>query len=396
VPLAPLEDARARGLVRAFPDDLEPSYVASVVSLSPGGSVDRSSTIVHTALHGVGTRLVRTILARAGFADVRSVAEQAEPDGAFPTVAFPNPEEKGALDLSYALANEVGADLVLANDPDVDRLAVAVRDPSRRGSGAEFRQLTGNEVGVLLGHYLLTERDTSGDRMVVASCVSSPMLGVVAAGLGVHYEETLTGFKWIANRAMDVERESGKRFVFGYEEALGYTVGTLVRDKDGISAALVLAELWASRRAQGKTLFDELEAIYRRFGLFVSAQVSITKKGADGVARIREMMSRLRAASPAHIGALAVEATTDVEAGSRRRSSGQVDAIALPKSDVLMFALAGGSRIIARPSGTEPKIKFYFDVREPIAEGEALAAATARANANMEALKTAFVALASG
>ncbi len=389
IPLMPLDEARAKDLLREFPSDLEPSYVDAVVALSPGGDVDRTAPIVHTALHGVGTRLVRLVLERAGFTHVRSVAEQAEPDGAFPTVAFPNPEEKGALDLSFALAEKEHADLVIANDPDVDRLAIAVRD----GAG-KFRQLTGNEVGVLLGHWLMTERDTSGERMVVASCVSSPMLGVIAEKLGVHYEETLTGFKWIANRAMEVERETGKRFVFGYEEALGYTVGTLVRDKDGISAALVLAELWAARRVAGKSLLDELETIYRRFGLFVSGQVAITMKGQDGVAKIGALMDGLRAKPPARVGDLAVVATTDVERGTRVLADGATKPIALPKSDVLMYALEGGSRIVARPSGTEPKIKFYFDVREPIADGEALAAAEARANAKMDALKKAFVALA--
>src|SRR5262249_39122081 len=154
-----------------------------------------------------------------------------EPDGAFPTVAFPNPEEKGALDLALALARKEDAELILANDPDVDRLAVAVRDKEGR-----YVQLTGNQVGTLLGHYLLTE-GPGGDRIVPASIVSSPMLGVIAGSFGVRYEETLTGFKWIANRAMELERETGARFVFGYEEALGYTVGPLVRDKDGISAA---------------------------------------------------------------------------------------------------------------------------------------------------------------
>ncbi|MFO0615496.1 MAG: phospho-sugar mutase [Polyangiaceae bacterium] len=400
IPIAPLDEAREMDLMRDFPLDLEPAYIDGVVAMSPRGTSDRDAPIVHTALHGVGSRLVRLVFERCDFGNVHSVREQEEPDGAFPTVAFPNPEEKGALDLAYALARERGAELIIANDPDVDRLAIAIRANEERAHATHgFVQLTGNEVGVLLGHYLLTrEGPPAGpeDRMVVASCVSSPMLGVIAEKLGVHYEETLTGFKWIANRAMEVERTARKRFVFGYEEALGYTVGTLVRDKDGISAALVFAELWAARRAEGKSMFDELEALYRRYGLFVSGQVSITMKGADGVAKIRGMMERLRADPPSKVGDLAVLTTTDVARGTRRAADGTLTPVALPTSDVLLYALEGKNRVIARPSGTEPKIKFYFDVCEPIADGEPLPAAEARAAAKMEKLKAAFVALAGG
>ncbi|XXT14877.1 phospho-sugar mutase [Sorangium sp. So ce429] len=395
VPRVPFDEARQRGLVRDFPEELEQSYLRAIRGLGVRGDGDRGLRIVYTPLHGVGNRLVRTALAQAGFTRVTSVPEQAEPDGAFPTVAFPNPEEKGAMDLAFALAKKEGADLVLANDPDVDRLAVAVRRPD-----GEYAQLTGNQVGVLLGHYLLTEGQAQGGggakerRLVLASCVSTPMLGAIAAALGVHYEETLTGFKWIANRAMDIERSTGARFVFGFEEALGYTIGPVVRDKDGISAAAVLAELAAVRRAEGKTLLDELETLTRRYGLYMSGQRSYTLRGVDGVGRIAAIMAALRKSPPAEVGGVPVAAWRDFEARTRTSSDGKTESLVLPPSNVLVYELDGGSRIIARPSGTEPKIKFYFDVREEVAPDEPLGDVEARATARLDALARAFSGLA--
>ena len=233
------------------------------------------------------------MLTEGGFFNVSTVPSQAEPDRSFPSVSSPNPEEKGALDLAISLAKERHAELVLANDPDVDRLAVAVRDAE-----GSFVQLTGNQVGALLGHYVLTEGPAvEGRRVVISSVVSSPALGVIARALGVDYEQTLTGFKWIANRAIELERQ-GATFVYGYEEALGYTVGTLVRDKDGISSALLVAELAAILRAEGRTLLDDLESLARTYGLFVSRQRSVTLPGVDGAARIANAMQRLRASPP--------------------------------------------------------------------------------------------------
>jgi phosphomannomutase len=297
------------------------------------------------------------------------------------------------MDLSFALARKTGAELVLANDPDADRLAVAVPS-SEAGSG--YLQLTGNQVGVLLGHYLLTEaKDRGADRCVLVSIVSSPLLGVIAGALGVAYDETLTGFKWIANRAMELERqaESPKRFIFGYEEALGYSVGDVVRDKDGVSAAVMVAEMVAWLRDQKRTLLGELDAIHRRYGLFVSSQVNITRPGATGVAEIRAIMAHLRASSPRAFGPHEVAVVRDYEAQTATRlADGKVTRLTLPKSNVLAFELTSGSRIIARPSGTEPKIKFYFDVRSAVAEGEPMKDAEARANATMAELSRLFVA----
>jgi phosphomannomutase len=372
-----LEVLRAQGRVTDAPADAEAAYLAAVGSLAVHPTAgDRSLRIVYTPLHGVGDALARRALAAARFTQVESVPEQQRPDGAFPTVAFPNPEEPGAMDRALALATASAADLVLANDPDADRLAVAVRD------GDAYRQLTGNELGVLLGHYLLTEKPATRPRAVLASIVSSPLLGLIAADLGVRYEETLTGFKWIANRAIALERE-GCEFVFGYEEALGYCVGNVVYDKDGISAAVLAAEVAAVLRERGETPPGALDAIARRWGVFTSAQVSLTRAGARGVAAIASMMAALRSAPPTQLAGDRVVAVIDYQAEQNRA--------ALPRSDVIAFELASGSRVIARPSGTEPKAKFYFDVREAVAGGD-LAAARSRAQAALERLKSAFMA----
>jgi phosphomannomutase len=392
----PLDVLRARGLVNDAPADIERAYLDAVRTLAVHPDAgDRSLRIVYTPLHGVGDALVTRALAEARFTAVASVPEQQRPDGAFPTVSFPNPEEPGSMDRAFALARATAADLVLANDPDADRLAVAVRAPvdasgAPQDGGEPYRQLTGNELGVLLGHYLLTERPATRPRVVLASIVSSPLLGRIAADLGVRYEETLTGFKWIAHRAIAVARE-GQEFVFGYEEALGYCVGGVVFDKDGVSAAVLAAEVAAVLRERGQTVLDALDGIARRWGLFTSRQVSVTRRGAAGVAAIRAMMDALRTAPPEHVGGDEVVAVADYDARLRwDRRAGTRNELALPKSNVVTLELASGSRIIARPSGTEPKAKFYFDVREEVAASEPVAAARARAGALMTRLVDAF------
>jgi len=391
-----LDEAMKSGLVRVLGPDVANTYLAEVKKLGLREDGDRSLSIVYTPMHGVGDELARRAYADAGFPNVVSVPEQQKPDGRFPTVEFPNPEEKGAMDLAFALARARKADLVVANDPDADRLAIALPNAA---SPTGYQQLTGNQVGALLGHYILTgglrsERAVGKDPAVLASIVSSPMLGVMAAELGAHYEEVLTGFKWIANRALDLKKEKGWPFLFGFEEALGYTVGELVRDKDGISAAVVFAELTAVLREQGTTVLAHLESLYRRYGLFVSSQVSLTKKGAEGIAELRAIMARLRKSPPWKVADQEVVTVRDYMNQVITAKDGSTTPLLLPRSDVLTFDLASGSRIIARPSGTEPKAKFYFDVREPIAEGETLASANTRAEATMKKLADAFVAIA--
>lgn len=389
LPVMELAQARECGVVRDVDDAITQRYLRAIEQLSLHREGRGGMRIVYTPMHGVGLPTATEALRRAGFVDVFPVEEQAEPDGEFPTVRFPNPEEPGAMDLAFAAARRHGADLIIANDPDADRLAIAV--PNRRADG--YVQLSGNQVGVLLAYYLLVHHPAPpADRLVVTTIVSSPMLGVMAEREGARYLETLTGFKWITNAAMELEGATGSTFLTGYEEALGYTVGTVVRDKDGVSAAAVFAEMAAFLRAQGRTVLDELETMYRKYGLFLSRQVSRWHRGLDGAERIQTIMAGLRARPPERIGGLDVVARRDYQVQTRTTREGTVQALALPKSNVLAFELEGGSRVVARPSGTEPKIKFYFDHREVVKEDETLDEAEARANNRVEQLVAAFAA----
>ncbi len=392
VPRPMAKEARGRGLLLDVPTDVESKYLDAIDALGLHRGHGADMVIAYTPLHGVGHRLARKALERAGFTKLHTVAEQAEPDGAFPTVAFPNPEEKGAMDLVIALATQVGAELVIANDPDADRLSVATRD--RDG---KWVQLTGNEVGALLAYYVLVEDPKpANDRLVVTTIVSSPLLGELARRLNVRFEETLTGFKWISHRALDVEHQTGTRFAFGYEEALGYTVGTAVRDKDGIGSARVFAELAAYYRAVHKrSVLEQLDEVYRNVGVYVSGQHNVTAKGAEGAARIARIMDAFRSGPPDAIGDAKIEQVTDVLRGERWKNGHEArEKLALAPSNVIAYALEGGSRITLRPSGTEPKIKYYFDVREPVADGESIDAARTRAKAKLTELMRAFVTMA--
>jgi phosphomannomutase len=380
--------SRAQGLWKDAPERVENAYFEQILALRPtrvGGELG----IVYTAMHGVGGRWALHALRAAGFTNVHPVKEQLEPDGTFPTVRFPNPEEKGAMDLSSTLAAKLGADLVLANDPDADRLAVMARD----GAGA-LRMLTGDEVGVLLGYALLTQRERVPGKtpLVISTIVSSAQLSAIAKARGARFEATLTGFKWIANRALALEPE-GFDFVFGYEEALGYTVGTVARDKDGVGTAVVVAELAAWCLTQGLTLLTYLEKIQREHGLFTGRQYNATLTGSTGAAAIKAVMQAFREQPPTAIGAAAVLASNDYAAQSRLEA-GTRSPLSLPKSNVLSWELAGGGRVTLRPSGTEPKIKVYFEVREAVAADEPMPAARARALAHLAALEADFLALA--
>ncbi len=334
------------------------AYLADVLALRvrTGGQPLR---VVYTPLHGVGAPFVEEVLARAGCIDVHTVPEQREPDGRFPTVAFPNPEEEGALDLALALADEVGADLVVANDPDADRLALAV--PVSGG----WRRLTGNEIGNLLAEELLEHGDHPEPRGVANTIVSSTRLARIAQAHGVRYAATLTGFKWLARVSMALAAEGGT-LVLGYEEALGYSVGGLVRDKDGVSAALIAVDLVAASKAAGRSLVDLLDDQDRRYGALAGRQTALVRKGAEGLAAIRAAMGGLRESAPASIGGCAVVAVTDLQAGTRTTADG-VETVDLPRSNVLAFELEGGHRALVRPSGTEPKLKLYVEAMAPSA-----------------------------
>jgi phosphomannomutase len=368
-----LDELRRNGLLIDLDESLHDEYLDAVVALRASPALDgRALVTAYTPLHGVGALSVEAGMKRAGFPQLHTEPSQREPDPEFPTVAFPNPEEKGAMDRVLALAADVKADLVLANDPDADRLCVAVPE------GAGYRVLTGDQVGALLADYLL-EVSAKDKRMVATTIVSSQLLGFLAQQAGADYRETLTGFKWIGNAAMEFEQQHAGRFVMGYEEALGYSIGPLVRDKDGVSAAIIFAELAAWNRERGRSVLDQLDDIYRRVGLFVTEQVSLTKPGSEGMAEIKAAMTEFRQRPPKAIAGHAVERVLDLARGEG----------GLPPSDVLVFKLAGGRRVIMRPSGTEPKLKSYYEVRVEVAAGEPIAAARARGQAELVRLRDA-------
>ena len=254
------------------------------------------------------------------------------------------------MDMVESLGSAEGADLVIANDPDADRLAVSVSDAGR------WRRLTGNEIGVLLADFILRRVGSGSGDLVINSIVSSPMLGSVAAAHGARFEQCLTGFKWIANAAMDLEQH-GFRFVFGYEEALGFTVGPVVRDKDGISAAVWFADLVAAEAEHSRTVLDRLGDLWKEHGLWMSAQHSVKRPGSDGAMEIAAAMGRLRTATPQEVSGRAVVGVTDFAEGGTDRPRW------LPATNLVVLHLEGGSRVLARPSGTELKLKFYADTR---------------------------------
>ena len=338
------------------------SYLHETAALvAPGGP--RDLVTVYTPLHGVGGESVVEVMRRAGFPAPHVTTAQAEPDPDFPTVAFPNPEEPGAMDLAMDLAAQVDADLVVANDPDADRCAVAVPGPQG------WRMLRGDEVGVLLADFLLR----SGVQGVYATTiVSSSLLGRMAAAHHQEHTETLTGFKWLG-------RVDG--LAFAYEEALGYCVApNLVRDKDGVSALLRIVELAALLKAEGRTLGDRLDDIAREHGLHATAQLSVR---VSDLSRITDAMARLRTTPPERLGGLDVERVDDLATGSAH----------LPPTEGLRYELADGARVVVRPSGTEPKIKCYLEVVVPVEGGpeaaeDAVDAARISATGRLDAIRT--------
>jgi phosphomannomutase len=344
------------------PAGLFERYLDEIAPVLPALSPSTDFRIAYTPLHGVGAKFVKRAFERFGFADLRVVPEQEAPDGRFPTTPFPNPEEKGSLDLGLAFAEREGAELLLANDPDADRLSAAVATPSGR-----FVKLSGNQIGVLLADELLSRTvATEGTpALVLASVVSSPMFEKLARARGARFEPTLTGFKWLWSAALELERERRGTFVFACEEALGYSVSPAVRDKDGISSALLLAALARRLRGEGKSLLDRLAELYRELGLWVSVQHSVVRPGARGVAEIESAMQRLVAEPPSTLLDRRVSRVRNFrEPGDRPRWLGVADLVELE--------LEGGGRVLARPSGTEPKLKIYVDLEAPLGASDSV------------------------
>jgi phosphomannomutase len=340
---------------KVLDEEIVDRYLDTVAELAEDGP--RDLTVVYTPLHGVGGTTVLRVLEAAGFREPAVVAQQEQPDPDFPTVAFPNPEEPGAMDLAMALAEQRGADLVVANDPDADRCAAAVPGPHG------WRMLRGDEVGALLAHALL-RRGRSGT--YACSIVSSSLLGKMVAAAGERYVETLTGFKWIG-RVDDL--------VFGYEEALGYCVDPEhVKDKDGVSALLLLCELAAQAKADGRTLTDLLDDLALQHGLHATDQLSVR---VTDLGEIAATMDRLRTSPPTELGGLAVERVDDLSLGSPE----------LPPTEGLRYRLTGGARVIVRPSGTEPKLKGYLEVVVPVNPEDGVDAARIAAVGRLDALR---------
>ena len=330
--------------VELLGDRVREDYLAAISTL-PDPQGPREVRIVHTAMHGVGTETALAALHRTGFTEVHTVSKQAEPDPDFPTVAFPNPEEPGAIDLALELARTVEADVVIANDPDADRCAAAVQDPHR---GA-WRMLTGDELGVLLGDHLVRRHGYRGG--LARSIVSSRWLAAIAGSAGLRAPTTLTGFKWIA-RAPGI--------VFGYEEAIGYCVQPeVVRDKDGLSAALMIAEMAAWAKAEGTTLIGRLDELAAEHGLYTTSQLSIR---VEDLSLIGEMMERLRQAPPTTLLSSPVVEDQDLSRGS-------VGTTGLPPTEGILLRSEDDTRVVVRPSGTEPKLKCYLEVVTQLPDG---------------------------
>jgi phosphomannomutase len=374
IPCCPLADAGV-ALV-PFGPELEQAYLDELAaSLPPVRGRAGPLRIAYTPLHGVGLSLARRALQQRGGFELDVVAEQAEPDGNFPTTPKPNPEEPGTLDLVLSLAARTHADLLLANDPDADRLAAG----AARASG-ELVVLSGNELGALLADFVLSQAPAQPPPLLVTSVVSSPLLGQIAAAHGARFERTLTGFKWIWLAGMTLEAETGVRFAFGCEEALGYSIGQLVRDKDGIAAAAWLAELAARCRAQNRTLLDRLDDLHVRHGAWISAQRSLVRRGSNGVVAIRQMMDRLTADPPERLAGLRCSGTVDYRQGAEQRPRW------LGPASLFELSFESSVRLLVRPSGTEPKLKLYADASEPVGSHEPAESARARASARAGAV----------
>ncbi|MCZ6829688.1 MAG: phospho-sugar mutase [Gammaproteobacteria bacterium] len=376
IPWLEFDEAQAAGLVEVLGEAFDRAYLDAILCdqlFMPGGA-NASISIAYTAMHGVGAVPAETLLGEAGFDKVYSVPAQREPDGRFPTVNFPNPEEPGAMDMVIALAREKDANLACANDPDADRLAVAVRT----GEG-DYQMLTGDMIGVLLGSYLL-EKSHPYTPIVCTTIVSSGMLRTIAAAAGADYYETLTGFKWLVNTALGHE-DRHHRLLFAYEEALGYAAGRQVLDKDGLSALLAFAQMTEQLAREGKTVLDQLERLYRRHGLFVTAQRSLVLQ-----AGARPIGDLLRGEPPEEIAGSPVAVVEDLGSGLRRYAGGDTEPLNFPPSDVLIYRLDNGARIIVRPSGTEPKVKCYYELQETVAREEDFADVRERAESALLSL----------
>jgi len=376
------------GRIVTIGEDVDKAYLDAVasVTLSPEAVKKFGDvSIVYTPIHGTGITLVPKALEMCGFRNITVIEEQSTPDGNFPTVVSPNPEEASALKLALERAEKIGADLVIATDPDADRIGIAVRDDKGR-----MVLLNGNQTGAILTYYLLTRwkelGKLKGKEFIVKTIVTTELIAEIARSFGVEYYDVLTGFKFIAGVIRD--NEGKKQYIGGGEESYGYLTGDFVRDKDAVSASVLVAETMAWAKGQGMSLWQLLEAIYRRYGYYKEGMVSITRQGKDGAEAIAKMMSDMRSNPPKRLGSSAVVTLKDYQLREETDLKSKAKRpIGLPVSNVLQFITEDGSKVSVRPSGTEPKIKFYFGVREPLAEGADISKAEKAADDKIEAIK---------
>ncbi len=367
--------------------ELDEQYMDMVKGLSVYPEVIAKHSdmkIVYTSIHGTGIKLVPPVLKKFGFNNVHIVKEQEVPDGNFPTVVYPNPEESEAMNLGLKLAKELDADILCGTDPDADRLAIGIKD-----NKGEWILMNGNQTAVLAFNYLLEARKTKGiagpDDMVITTIVTTPMIDAIAAGNQVGCYRVLTGFKWIA--AMIREKEGKEKYIIGGEESFGLMIGDQIRDKDGVSAVALLCEMAAYEKEKGRSLYEKLIDLYVQYGLYKEHLISITKKGMDGQAQIAAMMEGYRNNPPQSINGVPVVMLLDYEKQIKKNlQSGGEWKLDLPKSNVLQFVLDDMTIISARPSGTEPKIKFYFSVNDQLNNAAEFEAVNARLDEKIKAV----------
>lgn len=372
------DDARAAELFHVIGTDFDDKYLAELKkqSIHPEIIKDmaKDMKIVYTPLHGTGNVPVRRVLKQLGFQHVYVVKEQKLPDGTFPTVAYPNPEDEKAWTLALKLAKEVDADIVLATDPDADRLGVYAKDTKT----GEYVSFTGNMSGMLIAEYILRERTKTGtmpeNPALVETIVTTDMAKTIAADYGVALIEVLTGFKYIGEQIKFFEQSGAHNYVFGLEESYGCLAGTYARDKDACVAVMMLCEVAAYYKAHGKTLWDAMVDMYEKYGYYKEGLATVTLKGIDGAAQIQSMMNEFRSNPPKELGGLKVLAARDYKTDERKDLvTGEVTSTGLPTSNVLYYELENNAWCCVRPSGTEPKIKYYFGVK-----GESLEDASAK------------------
>lgn len=368
VKLASLEEAEKNGLIRIIGKDIDDDYIYQIKSLSTNSTINRTNArdfrIVYTPLHGAGSKPVRRILTETGFDNILVVPEQELPDPEFSTVNYPNPEDKNAFKLAQDLASKNDADLIIGTDPDCDRVGVMVRT----GKGG-YEILTGNQTGCLLLDYILSRKRNEGvlpaNGFTVKTIVTTELAKQIAECYGIEMIEVLTGFKFIGEKIKELDEFGDKKFIFGFEESYGYLAGTFVRDKDGVSASMLIAEMAAHYHSQGKSLFAALQELYGRFGYYADHNVSFTLEGKEGLERINGIMEALRKNHRIDLGPFKVKAVRDYKAGVKYdiASNSSSKLIGLPKSNVLYYEIHNGDWFCIRPSGTEPKIKVYIGAK---------------------------------